>query len=371
MRVALTFLFACSVFGQAAQPRISGVVLVTGPTLEADAIVVGALTGGTVVDVFPQVEVGATLRPERVIKGVDGNAPLLNIHWSYIPNPIEGPPLIRTVPQDQALWFLKKDATGYRVLRPHLTAGDFRLPVSPGALDTRFLYPADAPPAEKLAMELLAAFAPCSSTRSYECYSVSSLLWQTAGELSLPFLRGLRTIPDKHAQAFGLAGLLRLDDPQAFAILEAEAPMLAASAAGSWFSAAVGGLKLVPPVEELHTLGRVAVRNPELQRFQEVVAYLLGESRTPEVLPYLGSILQSPDGPTSLAAGRALCQMFWPNGPPASADRYWLPEMAGICLNRPGPPYDDVAPFWKEWWASTRLQIPELASLSARPGGEQ
>ncbi|MCL4401598.1 MAG: hypothetical protein M1436_02890, partial [Acidobacteria bacterium] len=101
-----------------------------GSLEQADAIVIGEITGGEGVDRFSSVQAQATLHVRRVIKGAPAPETDLKLAWQYRPSPMEGPDVTTRVKPVYGLWLLRAATDG--TWRP--------LPVATGPMDMGGVY---------------------------------------------------------------------------------------------------------------------------------------------------------------------------------------------------------------------------------------
>ena len=104
----------------------------------------------------------------------------------------------------------------------------------------------------------------------------------------------------------------------------------------------------------------MAIGETPLPGIEGGAAFQLASTRSPEFLPYLIVMLDSPNPNTRELALMSFCRLL-------RDQTLWAAEMPGYCPNRvpfndPQAEQKDIR-FWKEWWQNHRVEIAKTVTL--------
>ena len=365
----------------------------TLPLPNCDVIVVGDLTGGSVQDSGRQIAVDAVLRAQRVVKGSLEPGSEVRVAWDYMPNPIEGPARISTVPMVHALWLLS--ATGkpgeFRAVQlSRSNALRYYLPFPEGDLPADFSYSANDTAESKLSRELGFAletqaardgsrlnvtrvrdqrglFTIQANMQVFQFTSTADLFWRVPPKAAVPVLRRFATSPLPNLRIVGINGLIRLGDQSALIALERGFAELIPTSEATHTYMALTEMPIGLTPEALNALGRIVLSETELPNVERPAADLLGLSGQVEALPYLAAMLESPSESTRSAALWAFCTALRPNSMrPNTLEKFWTPETAAHCPSGAAQlPDAGQVSFWQGWWQARRKDPPVFSVLPA------
>ncbi len=356
----------------------------------ANDVLVADITAGSAVDTGSQFTVQATLNTVRILRGDIAPGTDFTLQWHYRPRPRESPAVTTKVLHTRGLWFLRKNPDGG--LEP-MQAGVLMAPMGGSFLPLGSSAPSyadDEPLQAKIAREIGAALEDLVAEHSADLDSPRRELnanrtvpaWIDAGAqyqsltMALQSLHRaaagevyqlLSTLPDPHLKTLGIFGRLGAGDTAAVPELEKNLPTVLSASAGVHaypFPPFLGSLDLKNDLPAAHALARIALSDTTIQGLDGNLAFALVRTRSPEMLPYLIVMLQSPNPGIRGSALMGFCQLL---GPMPTPTALWSPEMAGYCPN--GWPINDRElerkdiQFWTGWWESHRDQIAKTVAL--------
>jgi hypothetical protein len=334
-------------------------------TLQAvtDAFV-GNLISGAAVDNGSEVSVQATLDVTRVLSGSTTPGAEIAVAWRYQPSVIEGPDVTTKVPKVTGLWFLRRDAAGKpELLRasPMPTGlGGYYLPAG----DSPRYYAAKAPLQYKIACEI-GPMLESSAQPRIQFHALMMTLEALDRSATAEIFTYFSALPDPKLKAAGLMGRLTAGDASAVPEVEANLPTIApVLQSGTLPPSPIMALNLKGDLKAAHSLGRLATG--EMPWFEGNAPFLLANTRSPEVLPYLVVMIGSPNASTRGFALMAFCNLLGPMSD-SKASPLWRPEMQQYCPH--GSPVNDRpleqkdTAYWKQWWEATRGEIAKTVSL--------
>lgn len=180
--------------------------------------------------------------------------------------------------------------------------------------------------------------------------------------------RAFSTSADINLRFLGIMGRIGGGDTAALLELERDLPSLASAFTGPRASHHIMSADLRSNLPAAHALGRMALSETPLPGFEGAFAMRVGSTRSPEFVPYLIAMLDSPDPSTRGGALMAFCNLLGPEwNQRAKPQGFWDPEMAAYCPN--GAPLNDLQQeqrdirYWKEWWDSHREQLAKAVNL--------
>lgn len=359
----------------------------------ATDIVVADILAGSAADDGSQVRVNASVRIVRVLKGDILPGADLFFQWDYKPAPFEGPKTTSQVPVGlRGLWFLRKagdnafeplqgaylqDFLGSRVLKLPETAPGGVLAWAAGqpvqakiarevawAMDDIAANHADALAPRKPGPPAPRAVASWMQNRM-RFESLTMLLGQLNKQDTKDVYLYLSGSSNEHLKITGLGGRLSGGDTDALFELEKELPALNSSEAINRLSVHFMSVDVRNNLPAAHALARIALSEVSLPGVDGSAARALAATHRLEFLPYLITMLDSPDAFARGSALGAFCLLLGPDeGRPQTL---WAPEMRNYCPNRspmnnPEEEERDVQ-FWKQWWDSKREVIRKVAEL--------
>ncbi len=353
-----------------------------GALSEAEAVVVGGLTGGTSADLVSKVQVSTQLVVKRVLKGEIAAGAQIPMSWEYHARPYEGPSETTKAPQGYGLWALKRSGGKWQPLPIALMGwvplGGTYLPMPDGEPTAEYAAGLNANGDERVAAQLAWSLSVQAAQLGNRLQGTGKSLdkEQTVFERTANLLSGvpleasagayrkLLASPVPDLRAVAIAGLLRSADSSALAALERDAVFFSKSITAGRISYSVSTMNLREHPEALLPLARVATGETEIPSLDANVARHLEYSKRVEALPYLGVMLESWNSSTRVAAVMGFCSMVQPGGP---LTRLWNPQMSAQCPTRT-PLRDEasesaVVEYWKNWWASEREVIAALGPL--------
>jgi len=356
----------------------------------ANDVLVADITAGSAVDTGSQVMVKATLNAVRILSGDIAPGADLTLQWHYQPGPREGPAVTTKVLHTRGLWFLRRNPDGglepMQAETPMAPMGGSFLPLGTSAPS----YADDEPLPTKIAREIGAALedlvaehaadldspsrelnangaAPAWLNARAQYQSLTMALQSLDRAAANEVYQSLSTLPDPHLKTLGILGRLGAGDTSAVFELEKNLPTVLSASGGVRpypFPPFLGSLDLKNDLPAAHALARIALGDTTIWGLDGGLAFALARTRSPEMLPYLIVMLQSPNPGIRGSALMGFCQLLGPMPTPAVL---WSPEMPGYCPN--GSPVNDRdleqkdIQFWTEWWASHRDQIVKTVAL--------
>ncbi len=361
-------------------------------TLEtATDVLVADVLNGAGLDNGSQVTVKAEIRAVRILKGGIPASATLNIEWRYDPTPLESPAASAKVPPVRGLWFLRRNAGGMfealRILAMPVPFGGSFLEVSAAPP----VYPPDASLQSKIAHEVGSAVEDLVARHSADLaphrpeppkngvvapwvrtqMQFDSLLMvfdSLPATATADVYRAFSTSVDTNLKLLGIVGRIGGGDTGALLELEKDLPSLASTLTAARASQHVMGVDLSGNLPAAHALGRMAVSQTTIPGFEGAFAMRVVTTRSPEFVPYLIVMLDSPDSSTRGGALMAFCNLLGPAWDQRTKPRgLWDPEMAAYCPS--GAPMNDLQQeqrdvrFWKEWWQSHREQLAKTVNL--------
>ncbi|HEY1221690.1 MAG: hypothetical protein ABSE42_13820 [Bryobacteraceae bacterium] len=356
----------------------------------ASDVLVADITGGSAVDSGSQVTVKATLHTVRVLSGDINAGADLALQWHYKPGPGEGPAVTTKVPQTRGLWFLRKNSDG--ALEP-LQAGTIMTPMGGSFLPLGIGAPSysdDERLQTKVAREIgtaledlvaehaadLGPYRPepgghwvsPSWTQSRSQYQSLTMALQSLDRpAATEVYQSLSMLPDANLKVLGIFGRLGGGDISAVFDLEKNlATVLSASAAVHPFPFPpfLGSLDLKANLAAAHALARIALSDTTVQGLDGQLAFALGRTGSPEMLPYMMVMLGSHHPSIRGGALMGICPLLRTGSTPSP---FWSEEMAGYCPN--AAPVNDREleqkdiQFWTQWWESHRAEMAKTVAL--------
>jgi hypothetical protein len=348
----------------------------------ATDVVVGDIVAGAAADEGNSVSVKATVRVVRVLHGPAAAGTELSLSWQYRPAPSQPPSLTTRFPLVRALWFLRRDAGGrVEPLRAAYFSPSMGGVYLPAAGSSRPYSPA-APLQQKLAEELGSALEeiavqnvadlvprPLPPVNDYSVrpewaqtrtkfHALTKALEVLDPSTTAPIYARLSALPDPNLKAVGFRGRFGGGDLSALVDLERHLAVVAPV-----FN--IGGLSLQHPPQDIdlpaaHAIGRMALSETQLREVERAAPRLLATTRRPEVLPYLITMLGSPEPYTR---GDVLCNMC----SLLKGGALWQPAMQAHCPQR--APVDNpeeemrALRFWNDWWTNQRGAIARAVTL--------
>jgi hypothetical protein len=360
-------------------------------------VMVADIVGGSAIDNGSVVGVRATVHVVRVLSGSFVPGADLMLEWQYHPAPFESPAVTGKVPALRALWFLRKMADGgFEPLQASgmmPPMGGFFLPVTESSPGARMFYAEDQALQTKIAREIggtledlvtrhapdLAphppappvggVLAPWVQTRNqYE--SLTMALNALDPKAAANVFQYFSTLPDVNLKVLGLTGRLQGGDAGALFEIEKDLPRLASAWESMRILQGVMSLDLGKNLQAAHALARIALSENTIPGLEGPFAFRIGWTRNLQFLPYLITMLESPDSSTRDGALTSFCQLLAPqSGERSKAQGFWRPEMAAYCpdhspLNDQGLEQKDIQ-FWKQWWDAHHEEIAKLTELPA------
>jgi hypothetical protein len=388
MKIAALLVVAISVWAQTFSSH-SGWTF-TDSVQSATDVLVADIASASATDSGSEVNVQATLRAIRILKGDMSAGAEVAVQWHYRPGPREGPAVTTKVPHARGLWFLRRNAEGALealqagVMTMTSLGGAF-LPLGASAPS----YADDEPLQTKIAREIGAALEDFVATHAAELIplrpapdgSAHGLPWRPPfleyqalamalqsldPKAAAPVYESMSVLPDPNLKTLGILGRLETGDSSAVFDLERSLPAVLSGTAAlhtRLLPSGLGRLDLRNDLPAAHALARIALSDPSFPRLEAELAFTLARTHSPEMLPYLVVMLGSPEPWSRDSALMAFCQLL---GSPTPA-AFWSPEMAGYCPN--ASPVNDREleqkdiQFWIGWWDSHREEIAKTVRL--------
>ncbi|MGB7762095.1 MAG: hypothetical protein WBL61_19845 [Bryobacteraceae bacterium] len=354
----------------------------------ASDVVVADITGGRAVAGGSQATVKATLHAVRILRGNLNAGATLTLAWQYRLSPAEAPPVTTEVSLTRGLWFLHKNAEG--ALEPLQTGmmmgpmGGYFLPLGDGAPPSYDGEPLETKIAreigtalEDLVAEHAADLGPYrpepggrwvspSWTQPRMQYQALAMALQSLDQpAAAEVYQSLSTLPDPNLKTLGIFGRIGAGDISAVFDLEKNLPtVVSANNALHPFPLFLGRLDLRTNLAAAHALARIALSDTTIPILEDQLAFTLGRTGSPEMLPYLIVMLGSPQPGIRGGALMGFCQLLGPKPAPSAL---WKSEMAGYCPDH-SPNIDPEVEqkdtqFWREWWKSNRVEIAKTVTL--------
>jgi len=359
---------------------------------DAQAIVLGEISGGRSVDVGDKVQCRVSLRAERVIKGSITPGTDLTSIWEYPPSPHESPEVTSRVARAYGLWMLQANADGSftpsRLGHAPGTMGGFFLPL-PRVRPLAGLEYADTDGADvKLSRELAAVletlankagdglnqarvtipdggFSSRQTVAQAAFREVNSILSLTDAAAARPVYQRFAESELVNLRVVGVAGLLRGGDVSAVSLIERNAAQFSSTLEAMQLAPSVGSLDLKQHPEAMHSLGRSALSETMIPMLENMASMKLGWSGRWDMVPYLMAMLESPNGSTRGSALMGVCTAVRATGAPSELAGQWREEMSPYCFNRSpvnDPPREQAAvAFWRSWWTDQRARLRDVA----------
>jgi len=359
----------------------------------ATDVLVADILNGSGLDNGSQVTAMAAIRVVRVLQGDIAPSANMVLEWRYQPAPFESPAANAKVPLVRALWLLQKKPDGsFEPLQVSGMQGLFggfflELPASP------VFYRPDADLQSKIAHEVglavedLAArhaedfaphrpepplngtLAPWVRTRM-QFESLLMILDSLKKKATADVYRDFSTSNDANLKLLGLMGRIAAGDIDAILALEKDLPRLASAFAAARASQQLMGIDLGKNLPAAHALGRMAVNENTIPGLEFAFAIGVASTHSPEFVPYLIAMLDSPDLSIRDEALMTFCNLLGPAWDQrAKPQGRWDPEMTAYCpssapMNDRQQEQRDIQ-FWKRWWESHREEIGKATSLTA------
>ncbi|HEX3742648.1 MAG TPA: hypothetical protein VHW09_01905 [Bryobacteraceae bacterium] len=162
------------------------------------------------------------------------------------------------------------------------------------------------------------------------------------------------SLPDPDLKLLGIQGRLEAGDASALLDLVKNLAVVAPAFNRASTPLTSMGVDVRGNLPAAHALGRMAVGETSVPGIEGGAASQLASTGSPEFLPYLMVMLESPNAGTRDLALMSFC--------PLLQDRkLWTPEMPAYCparapLNDPAGEQKDIR-FWKDWWQDHRTEI--------------
>ena len=380
MRPAILLLLSATAFAQTFSSHSGWSFTDTLQT--ATDVLVGDIVSESAVDDGAHVSVKATVRVVRVLSGSAAAGTDLMIQWQYRPPPFEGPAVTSTVPKVRGLWFVRRTEGKAEALQAAVmmtSLGGFYLPAG----DAPRYYNESAPLGYKIACEVApviedlvarhgddlgphapqapVAGAPPAWAQTLMQFNALTMALQGTGKSAAEAYAYFTSMPDARLKLVGIQGRLQTGDASALLDLEKNLSAIAPALRGGWMMPMTGmGADVRANLPAAHALGRLATGETVLPGIEGGAASQLASTRSPEFLPYLMVMLDSPSPSTRGATLMSFCQLL-------RDQKFWMAEMVGYCPNR--APLNDAAAeqrdirFWKEWWQTQRVEIAKMVTL--------
>lgn len=346
----------------------------------ATGVVVAAALDGAGADNGSEVSARAELRAVRVLKGTLTPGDTIRVAWRYAPMPLEPPAASAKLPAVHALWFLRANTGGaWEALPAAMPAGFggvfIEVPAgAPAIPEGSTLESRIAAEVGAAAQDLFASrpgdFAPHRpeapkngviaqwvQTRM-RLDSLLTILTGLPPASTAEVYRSFSASPEPNLRLLGLAARIGAGDSAAIFDLEREIPSLASAYTATRATQPLMGMDLSANRAAAHALGRIALGDVSIPGLEGVFAMKVTATHSPEFLPYLMVMLESPDPSVRGSALMAFCNLL---GSAAS------PGMAPYCPNSapmtdPAQEQRDIA-FWTDWWSAHREEIARTAAL--------
>lgn len=325
-------------------------------------VLVGDIVEGTRLVDKAQVDVKATVRVVRVLRGALAPDTDLTLAWQYTamgPRPAAG-----ELAGVRGLWFLRKGPDGFAILRVgELSEGDdyfLELPVNLPAggalhLPDRSL---QSKIAEELAGALQALAAQDPKGPSHLQFRRLAIALEALDrKKTASVYRYLSLQPDVSLKMLGIEGRMAAGDASAVLELEHDLPQLA-HAPFTGRTPPLGKLKLAQNLPAAHAAARIALADITLPGWESQLPGQIAIIHSLEFLPYLNVMLDSPQPLVRASAVRAFCQLSEPSP-------FWQSDMQAHCP----PHFEDAAAerqaidFWRSWYTGHRIEIATVATL--------
>jgi uncharacterized membrane protein len=203
------------------------------------------------------------------------------------------------------------------------------------------------------------AGAPPAWVRTVTQFYALTMALQGLGKSAAEAYAYFSSLPDPTLKLVGIQGRLETGDAGALFDLEKNLAVIAPALNRSMPMTGMG-IDVRANLPAAHALGRLAISETALPGIEGGAAPQLASTRSPEFLPYLVVMLESPSPSTRDLALMAFCQLL-------RDGKFWTEEMPGYCPNR--SPLNDAAAerkdirFWKEWWQAHRVEIAKSVTL--------
>jgi hypothetical protein len=285
------------------------------------------------------------------------------------------------VPKVRGLWFLRTTEGKLQPLQATVmmsTLGGFYLPAG-GA--PRY-YSQSAPLPYKIACEIAPVIedlvaqhgddlgphapqapvvgAPPKWVQTVTQVNALTMALQGSGKYAAEAYAYFSSLPDLKLKLVGIQGRLETGDANALLDLEKNLTALAPTLNRGSMPMTSMGIDVRANLPAAHALGRLAIGETPLPGIEGGAASQLASTRSPEFLPYLILMLDSPRPSTRDLALMSFCQLL-------RDQKFWTAEMLGYCptrapLNDPAVEQKDIH-FWKEWWQTHRIEIAKTVTL--------
>jgi hypothetical protein len=379
MRPAILFLLAATACGQTFSSHSGWSFNDTLQT--ASDVVVGDIVSGSAVDDGSKVSVTATVRVVRVLSGSAAVASNLAFQWQYRPMLLQTPAVTSTVPKVRGLWFLRRAEGKLQPLQATAmlpTLGGYYLPAG----EAPRYYSESAPLPYKIACEIAPAIEdlvarhggdlgprvpqppppgpPPQWAQTVAQFNALTMALQGLGKDSAEAYAYFSALPDPKLKLAGIQGRLATGDAGALLDLEQNLAVVAPALNGGSMPITSMGIDVSVNLPAAHALGRLAIGETALPGIEGGAAFQLAATGSPEFLPYLIVMLDSPNRNTRELALMSFCRLL-------RDQAFWTAEMPGNCPNRvplndPPAEQQDIR-FWKEWWQSHRVEIAKTVAL--------
>ena len=280
---------------------------------------------------WAHVSVKATVRVVRVLSGSAAAGTDLMIQWQYRPPPFEGPAVTSTVPKVRGLWFVRRTEGKSKALQAAVmmtSLGGFYLPAG----DAPRYYNESAPlvtscvEVAPVIEDLVArhgddlgphapqapvAGAPPAWAQTLMQFNALTMALQGTGKSAAEAYAYFTSMPDPRLKLVGIQGRLETGDASALLDLEKNLSAIApALRGGSMMPMTSMGADVRANLPAAHALGRLATGETALPGIEGGAASQLASTRSPEFLPYLMVMLDSPSPSTRGATLMSFCQLL-------------------------------------------------------------